>query len=403
MSAGQSQNGAELSQMLIDLLHPLITHQLTDSIAWPELLELAKNNRVDAILYHKFSSDPRLPAPIAKALNASIRASFLESHFQASVLTSLTKTLDSIPWMLLRGPALGASLYGDLALRPYADLDLLFSKDRLQDALARVRTEGFSAPPESLDDRYYLNCHLHIYLVRHYPIGAVALEVHWDIDHPFSLLTIPIEEILSRAETVEILGCKVPMPEPNDLLLLLAAHAVKHVVHLSHYVEQDQVTAIVSENELLHFYDIALLLLVYRNRLDWEQIATRARSWGLETVVTDCLKAVEMLWHGIPSEHQQIRRQTAPRRWRRFMFRIFDGGGRSAFKFQQGAFFRPIRLLDSIDYLIPPPSYLNRRYGSKGIMPRLYHFAFAALNLVRAGLLFLYFSIHRQVKLGLKR
>jgi len=74
----------------------------------------------------------------------------------------------------IKGPDLALRVYGDLGLRPCADVDIVVDPERLDDAVAVLRTLGYEGPPAGspwLTDLHRGLAH---------PLAAMpALEVHW--------------------------------------------------------------------------------------------------------------------------------------------------------------------------------------------------------------------------------
>lgn len=97
---------------------------------------LVDHNRLAPLLYHNLKAgglDPVLPADILAALQQRLRQELL----RGAILEQATRELldlfhrNGARVILLRGLAVGESVYGDGALRPYSDLDLLLLKEDL--------------------------------------------------------------------------------------------------------------------------------------------------------------------------------------------------------------------------------------------------------------------------------
>lgn len=358
-------------------------------IDWDELLVLAAKNRLMPLL-HSVRGDKDTPAEVRQLLASAARKSMIDTTLHARALFDVQQALTAIPWVLLRGPALGAVLYGKLMLRPYNDLDILVTRANTESALAALRSVGFEAPPFALSDQYYLATHLHVILVRPNHNGDTVLELHWALDHPFTTYSVDVDQLIKSAEHTSINGVNTPIPEPTHLLITLALHTVKHSVRLRYYLDHGLLTQVVDEGELLHLFDIALLLYVFKDRLDWSEVAEISRQWGADVALRDCLDAVEHLWpNSVGAEARLLFSYRGVSRLRRWLYGRMSEDATDVRSMHQEAVFRPVRLLDSLDYLFPSAEYLKRRHGAAHFPIRIQHTLQGAISLLRAGLVLL--------------
>ena len=127
-----------------------------------------------------------------------------------------------------KGPVLAAELYGNLALRPFCDLDVLIDRRDLARAEEILRAEGY-APEISLseserEDWLKENCELNFNGVD----GLCHVELHWEILPPRFGVSLDVGAMISRSRTTAISGKTVPTLTPEDMLLVLCAHGFKH-------------------------------------------------------------------------------------------------------------------------------------------------------------------------------
>ncbi len=143
-------------------------------------------------------TDPALRELRSAYRLASLQAAVHETEI-AQVLAPLNKA--GVRFLLIKGWA-AARLYPEPGLRPYGDLDLLFSPDDLPRALALLPRPDASALP---------------------------VEAHAAGEGTYRVLpTSEWEEILSRAEEATVDGCPVRIPGPEDHLRVLAFHFLVH-------------------------------------------------------------------------------------------------------------------------------------------------------------------------------
>lgn len=350
-------------------------------------------NRVLPLLYAAVRDRADVPAALVQSLRLESQRSFVATSLTAQPLRFIAAALEDIPWVLLRGPVLGQLIYGDLMLRPYGDLDVLVDPDRIDEALQALGAAGFLPPPSALPERYYRRYHLHVHLMRAGLAGKTAVELHWALDHPFTLLTPDISGMLRRRECSTINGQEVPHLALDDLLIALAIHAVKHAAPLHYWVNEGIQTALAEHGMLLHFFDIALAIQRFGPQLDWATIRQRSATWGAGEMVDLCLRGIRLVWPESAPDGLITGALRPVTWWERSAYRLnAQGEERGAFKQLRGFFFRPIRLLDSIRYLHPPAEYLRRRYLAATMRTRFGHSVRGLAALIGGGVALIYYQ-----------
>ena len=241
--------------------HDRILHAAPRSpSAWVELVGRAKQSRVAPLLYHRLTSLPgglAVPEEILERLrNAYFQcASSNARAYQelGAVLTSLRGA--GVPVIALKGAHLAEIVYGNIALRPMVDIDLLLRETDVSRAKKLLLGSGFLGSGH--DDH-------HIGLRR--PGGGLFVEIHWSItcqNFPFHVET---EALWDRSEPARIAGVDVTVLSPEDMTLHLCLHASYH--HLF-------------DTPLKYLCDIARVVLHYRERIDWGWLSSTARRRGL--------------------------------------------------------------------------------------------------------------------------
>ncbi len=166
-----------------------------------------------------------------------------------------------------KGPVLAATLYGDLALRPFRDLDLLVSRADLPAAGDVVRALGYRVRLNftQAQETAFLDSQCEQAFVRQ---DGEIVELHWDLFLRSFALSLDVEQLRNRLQTECLGGREVRTFAPEDLLLVLGAHGAWHVWE-----------------RLAWICDVAELLR-QRPALDWDAVTARAQAAG----------ATRMLW-----------------------------------------------------------------------------------------------------------
>jgi len=115
----------------------------------------------------------------------------------------------------LKGPALALALYGDVAMRQANDLDLLVRWGDFSSAEALLVSRGFAGLGAASDhDRRFLR-------------GELLVELHFELASP-RFFPFEADAIWSRSVPTVFRRLPVRAMSPNDLVLYLSAHGLKH-------------------------------------------------------------------------------------------------------------------------------------------------------------------------------
>lgn len=248
---------------------------------WPEVFERAGFHGMLPLL-RKVLRDRSIPLPpeqesrLAEENRLAVAHSLLAYRDAAACV----KSLDAhgvIP-IVLKGPAVGLTLYEDPVLRPFSDLDLLITEQewpRTRAALlalgAIAERQDYDTLPARLDDNETLDHMLSFRM----PSGF-RVEVTFD---PLQLGL----EARSRAafrtslRTFEVGdGVKARMPAPENQLLMLLVHLNRH-----------------GFRRLIWWVDVARMLgQVERAGIEWDSFVARALDEGAGAAVHAALSTV---------------------------------------------------------------------------------------------------------------
>ena len=192
---------------------------------------------------------PRVAAIERVAFANAVTTARLSDRFVAALAGS------GVQSVTLRGPALGAAFWGDAALRPSTDIDLLVSPADVPAARRVLESQGLSA--SDFRPQWYLRrWHFHDSYACAEP--RAVLEMHWNIVRPHAG-QVAISALVAEAETVVWHGARLRAPSPPWHMLVCAVHAMAHYFSL---------------RELL---DIAFIARTLSSR-DWQRACALARS-----------------------------------------------------------------------------------------------------------------------------
>lgn len=162
----------------------------------------------------------RLRADFAHAAGANLML--------AGELLALLAEFDraDIPVIPFKGPLLAATLYGDVALRPFSDLDLLIRRRDLPGAREVLRASGYrrgDKPGLVPDDALLRGAS-----GEDHQKGVFAVDLQWRIAKQVFAVASDPEQIWARAVPAGFMGREVRTLAPEDLLQLLVVHGSRH-------------------------------------------------------------------------------------------------------------------------------------------------------------------------------
>ncbi len=197
---------------------------------------------------------------------------------------------ENIAVILLKGAHLAESVYGNPALRPMADVDILAKRDDLARIDRILRELGYSTSRQSA------GCALE-HLAPYTKRNAVHIEVHFHITTPPFSERFDPAELWPRARKQKYDGVEVLTLGAEDLLLHLSVHTcADHGCN----------------NGLLPYLDIVHAVEHYENEIDWKELVNRAGKWGVDRCVVLMLGLVEkMLGLSLPDNARQAIKEDA--------------------------------------------------------------------------------------------
>lgn len=257
---------------------------------WESLADWALRFNVGGLFHREIKSrnfpTELIPVDVRNRLREAYRnfATMNTSLFfdALKVLKSLAD--NQLPVIALKGLSLAKNIYGDIALRPMSDMDLLVKEEDWVRAgrilLALGYKQYFPAWEESTLKIYY---HLPPFTNKS---GAV-IELHWNIVTPDSPIKVDLDGLWERACLIEVDNVEVRAFSPEDLLLHLCIHTcVDLQMGLS----------------LIHLCDIAGLIKTSGDKIDWQIVIDRATRWGGQKCVYLMLLLVRELLGAAPPD-----------------------------------------------------------------------------------------------------
>ena len=365
------------SQMDDDDGH-LIGQLCAQDLDWDWVVRIAIHNRVAPLVYYSIREagfGQEVPSHAKRALENAYYHGLACGAYGAQIVGEMLSRLrqEGVEAILLRGLALAETLYDDPALRPYSDFDLLIRRRDVERAKATLLDLGYHFSPRDVDAAYFERNHLHLQFVK----ADAVIELHWALDHKYTVFAIDYDSFFSEARDGELGDVPALLIPPENLLLSLCIHLVKHCYYMRHIPPGPELIAwILNDGFLILFSDIDGLLRCHERDLDWDLVLQEARRWLVEPVVQPSLALAVQLFR-TPVPERVLESLPAPRAgWlekKVFNFIVNNGqeGQRNADSPRSGGellsaradlIFRPVRALDLLQYLRPTAPFIARRY-----------------------------------------
>lgn len=240
-----------------------IRRLLCTGLDWAYLLQTARRHGVTPLLSRKLHTiaSEDVPQAILGQLRHQSQINAARNLFLTDELLKLFKLLEShaIPALPYKGPILATSIYGNLALRDFADLDLLVHEHDYERAQRLLSTSDYRLMKAFENESTYVDSN-----------GRVAVDLHKRMTSREFPSPLQFEHVWERRHQTVLLGTKIPTLSPEDTLLMLALQISKDAG--SRY------------SQLVKICDVAALLHAYPD-LDLTGVLSKAKELGGERMV----------------------------------------------------------------------------------------------------------------------
>jgi hypothetical protein len=243
-------------------------------IDWDRLLNLAAAHRVSALAYIRIQAcfADVTPTETLAALERVYQAQRWDNLNMTSQMTKLVGAMDGagIAALPLKGPAVALSLYDNLYLREYKDLDLLVRSSELERAKTVMAGQGYlladwlkEAPQKTLNE-FHEPQHVTYIRVQSAQDTGVQVELHWGIATSFGAFKADEARLWSRVRQETVGGFTLPALPPDEMLIILLMHGTKHMWGSLHWL-----------------YDLAAFVQRYPD-FDWGALMAETERRGIK-------------------------------------------------------------------------------------------------------------------------
>jgi putative nucleotidyltransferase-like protein len=243
--------------------------QEAEGFDWELVLRLAEDHGTSSLLYQNLASSGEVvPAAVLASLRQRYETNVRKSLFLARELMRILDCTDLLGVEVIpyKGIALSEVYYRDIALRQSGDIDLFVRKRDVARIKSAVCDLGYAPRftiPEDAEKDYIKSGYEWTF---DSAAGKNLLELQWALQPRFYSVDFDMDGLFDRAANTMVAGRRVKTLSSEDLLLVLAVHAAKHVW-----------------GRLIWLCDIAQILK--RGNLNWDFVQARAREFGIERIL----------------------------------------------------------------------------------------------------------------------
>ncbi len=252
-----------------------------NGLDWGIFLEKARENGVSALVYSRLNDIKKdylsIPADIFEELKGNY---YLNATKNTLIFEELGKILEvfkksELEVMVLKGAALAERVYGNIALRPMSDVDLLVREKDMAHADEQLKTLGYRPTDITVGEVDFSSTYLTTLDYRSPEENSPSFHIHWHfvnstIPNESYIKNIRIEDVWKDAKSTEIAGVETLVMAPHHLLIHLSEHALRVTHSLS------KLSLLCDINEAVNFY---------QDQLDWDRLIHETSRFNLDKMV----------------------------------------------------------------------------------------------------------------------
>jgi hypothetical protein len=249
-----------------------VRQALKEKIDWDHIIEEVFNHGTAPLLFWNLSRldlDGIPKATLDQLKNACKAIAQRNLSLTGELLRLLNLFRESgIRALPVKGPALAATVYGNVSLRYFGDLDILMSRDDILKAKDLLQQHGYQPKLDltASQEIEYLRSHHDYQFVR--TVDGTVVDLQWGITQWSFAFPFDFTEMWKSREVSSLAGASVFNLSSATLLLVLCVHGTKH-----------------RWEQLKWICDIAELVDISRDKIDWYRLIDQARAKGGERML----------------------------------------------------------------------------------------------------------------------
>ena len=259
-----------------------------ENFDWDYFLQCARENRISPLLYfYQKQEKESFSKNCLQQLENDYFDTLAYNTFLWKKLNPILKSLEEkeIPVILLKGIALGVTIYPSIGIRPMGDIDILIKEKDIFEVNETFKSIGyFSADIDPLDIELGKTNYLTtlFYQLKNHWFHVQRHLINSTLPNFSYISKINMEKIWQKALPIEISGTQALFLSPEHLIIYLCEHSMR-VTH--------------SFRQLIFHADISQAIYFHRDKIDWDDLVKDSYNFGLERMVYCGLYAVNKVLH----------------------------------------------------------------------------------------------------------
>lgn len=271
---------AQPQASLVDL-KALIQDSSKDGLCWEHCRQIAAVHGVSSLVHRRLSPlFGNRPPTVWDRWTADCADEGIQNLARLVELRQIGGAFSEhqIPLLAIKGPVLGTNIYGDVALRPFGDLDLIVPPECRDRAVECLVDMGF-VPQfrlNSTDRQRFYNRYPELHLT-HGTTGTLV-DLHWElVSRKYQFASI-LDGYWERTVDIRFGSTVIKTLGPTDTILFLLLHAAKHEWRCLGWITD-------------------LAWLAHRHsQIDWRRIESAAAESGVSRIVTVGRQLIQRLF-----------------------------------------------------------------------------------------------------------
>lgn len=236
------------------------------TLDWDYILRCAQRSHVAPQVYHSLKTIGRseaVPPSVWREFELSYRKTGIRNTLRYEELKKVLRSFEEagIRTLILKGAALAQEVWGNVALRDMADIDLLVREEDLEKADTVLIESGYGYYEGYRAKEWYEENHHHLAPYNN-PAKSMVIEVHRNIVKPNGLFRINADELWERANPMSFGDIDTETLSPEDTII----HLCLHLSYDGNFVGNIRALA-----------DICRVIEKFGDRINWDWLVEEAQ------------------------------------------------------------------------------------------------------------------------------
>lgn len=237
------------------------------------------------ILWYIYSNDKDIEAIIPEQDRLLYKNTYLKTLTRSMILYNAFQELMSelnkrkVKVVALKGIYLAETLYPQLGLRQFSDIDLLIKEENADEIAKTMKRMGYiqTESPYNKQVRERLeNAHLPAFVK-----DGISVELHTKLHADLYDYKLTTSDFINRAIEYQLAANEIYILDPIDQIIHLCVHVDKH------FYQSD-----------LQFYSwMDIIVILWKNQIEWDELLERSWKYKAEKNVINQLKLINHVFN----------------------------------------------------------------------------------------------------------